>query len=317
VDLAIVHPDSPGHYLIGIECDGATYHRAATARDRDRLRQAVLEGLGWTIYRIWSTDWWRSSKNAKEDLIAAVEAALHKPIQEDSPTEPLIPVQPVEVEQQVTYAANISPPTGNEKSSGSFQLPSDVANNSTPTANARKQNYPEITLIPHGPADIFYEPSSHPIIQVQINRIIEDEGPITADLITRRVAQEWGFNRVASKIKKIFEENLNQCSAKQTGATYWPETIEPAEYKNYRVADREIRKFDDVPMEELTNAAYDILDKYISFPADGLAAEIARSFGFNRVTQSTAHVCEVALSQMIEQQVITIEDGNYKIAGER
>jgi len=317
VDLAIVHPDSPGHYLIGIECDGATYHRAATARDRDRLRQAVLEGLGWTIYRIWSTDWWRSSKNAKEDLIAAVEAALHKPIQEDSPTEPLIPVQPVEVEQQVTYAANISPPTGNEKSSGSFQLPSDVANNSTPTANARKQNYPEITLIPHGPADIFYEPSSHPIIQVQINRIIEDEGPITADLITRRVAQEWGFNRVASKIKKIFEENLNQCSAKQTGATYWPETIEPAEYKNYRVADREIRKFDDVPMEELTNAAFDILDKYISFPADGLAAEIARSFGFNRVTQSTAHVCEVALSQMIEQQVITIEDGNYKIAGER
>jgi very-short-patch-repair endonuclease len=291
VDLAIVHPDSPGHYLLGIECDGATYHRAATARDRDRLRQAVLEGLGWIIYRIWSTDWWRSAKNAKEDLIVAVEAALNKPIQEDAPTKPLIPVQAVEEEQQAAYASNVS----------------------TPKVNARKQDYPEITLTPHGPAEIFYEPSSRPVIQVQINRIIEDEGPITAELITRRVAQEWGFNRVASKIRNILEEHLRQCSAKQTRATYWPESIDPSEYKNYRVADREIRKFDDVPLEELTNAAFDILDKYISFPADGLAAEIARSFGFNRVTQSTAQVCEGALCQMVEQQTITLEDGNYKI----
>lgn len=292
VDLAIVRPDSPGHYLLGIECDGATYHRAATARDRDRLRQAVLEGLGWTIYRIWSTDWWRSSKNAKEDLISAVEAALAKPIQEDTPTEPK------EAEQ---------------KSSGSVQLPTEAPSSSLPTVNARKQAYPEITLLPHGPAEDFYELWTRPVIKVQINRIIEDEGPITADLITRRVAQEWGFKQVGSKIKRTVEDNLKQCSAKQTGATYWAESIDPAEYKNFRVADQESRKFDDVPIEELTNAAFDILDKYISFPADSLAAEIARSFGFNRVTKSTAQICEVVLTQMLDQQLITLEGGNYKI----
>ena len=68
IDLAIVHPDKPGAYLAGIECDGATYHSSATARDRDKLRQSVLEGLGWTILRVWSTDWWTNKKGSIEDL---------------------------------------------------------------------------------------------------------------------------------------------------------------------------------------------------------------------------------------------------------
>ena len=46
IDLGVVDPKQPGRYLLGVECDGATYHRAATARDRDKLRQAILEGLG-------------------------------------------------------------------------------------------------------------------------------------------------------------------------------------------------------------------------------------------------------------------------------
>ena len=63
VDLGVVHPDYAGSYLAGIECDGARYHSSATARDRDKIRQAVLEGLGWTILRVWSTEWFRDSSN--------------------------------------------------------------------------------------------------------------------------------------------------------------------------------------------------------------------------------------------------------------
>jgi len=58
VDMAVVNPHAQGKFLLGIECDGATYHSAPSARDRDRLRQLILEGLGWNIHRIWSTDWW-------------------------------------------------------------------------------------------------------------------------------------------------------------------------------------------------------------------------------------------------------------------
>lgn len=68
IDLAVVHPDKPGAYLAGVECDGATYHRSATARDRDKVRQSVLEGLGWKILRVWSTDWWTNKKGSIEEL---------------------------------------------------------------------------------------------------------------------------------------------------------------------------------------------------------------------------------------------------------
>jgi very-short-patch-repair endonuclease len=57
IDLAVLHPQHAKHFLAGIECDGAQYHSSKSARDRDRLRQEVLEGLGWTILRVWSTDW--------------------------------------------------------------------------------------------------------------------------------------------------------------------------------------------------------------------------------------------------------------------
>lgn len=69
IDLAIRDKDNPGHFLLGIECDGAAYHSCATARDRDRLRQEVLESLGWKIYRIWSTDWFKNPQKQLDKLI--------------------------------------------------------------------------------------------------------------------------------------------------------------------------------------------------------------------------------------------------------
>ena len=75
IDLAVVDPQRPGRYLLGIECDGASYHSARSARDRDRLRQQQLEGLGWTIHRIWSTDWFRNSKRELEKAEKAINGA--------------------------------------------------------------------------------------------------------------------------------------------------------------------------------------------------------------------------------------------------
>ena len=68
IDLGIVHPDKPGVYLAGVECDGAMYHSSAFARERDKIRQSVLEGLGWTLFRVWSTDWWTHRAKALETL---------------------------------------------------------------------------------------------------------------------------------------------------------------------------------------------------------------------------------------------------------
>jgi very-short-patch-repair endonuclease len=94
IDMAVLAPGTTGRYALGVECDGATYHSSATARDRDRLRQAVLEGLGWRLCRIWSTDWLRNCEKQVQRVLTALAAAL-----EATPAAPIVetPPNPVEV----------------------------------------------------------------------------------------------------------------------------------------------------------------------------------------------------------------------------
>lgn len=78
IDMAVKDPVLSGKFVLGIECDGATYHSSRTARERDRLRQDMLENMGWRIYRIWSTDWIKDPKSEEEKLIDVVEESLKR-----------------------------------------------------------------------------------------------------------------------------------------------------------------------------------------------------------------------------------------------
>ena len=78
IDLAVVDPRNPGTYLLGIECDGATYHSSTAARDRDRLRHQVLEKLGWSLYRIWSTDWLMDAANETQKLVSHLHQLVNQ-----------------------------------------------------------------------------------------------------------------------------------------------------------------------------------------------------------------------------------------------
>lgn len=96
IDIAVKNPERPGEFLAAIECDGATYHSAASTRDRDRIRQEILESLGWKgkIHRIWSADWYRSRAREAEKLLHFLEARCDTCRQE--------PLPPVEEERIVT-----------------------------------------------------------------------------------------------------------------------------------------------------------------------------------------------------------------------
>jgi hypothetical protein len=75
IDIGVKDSANPGRYLAGIECDGAAYHSAKSARDRDRLRQEILESHGWKIYRIWSTDWFKNKRHEETRLLQFLSAA--------------------------------------------------------------------------------------------------------------------------------------------------------------------------------------------------------------------------------------------------
>jgi len=78
IDLVAMHPDKQGRPVLAIECDGASYHSSATARDRDRLRQEHLQRLGWRFHRIWSTDWFYSREQEIERAVSAYEEAVRQ-----------------------------------------------------------------------------------------------------------------------------------------------------------------------------------------------------------------------------------------------
>ncbi|MGC8732721.1 MAG: AAA domain-containing protein, partial [Halothiobacillaceae bacterium] len=88
IDLVAMHPEKPGRPVLAIECDGASYHSSATARDRDRLRQAHLQRLGWRFHRIWSTDWFYHREQEIERAIAAYEEAVRWADLSDANTRP-------------------------------------------------------------------------------------------------------------------------------------------------------------------------------------------------------------------------------------
>jgi len=76
LDFAVRHPEHPGRYVLAIEADGAMYHSGHTARERDRLRQQLLEARGWRFHRIWSTDWFTDADGEVARTVAVYEAAV-------------------------------------------------------------------------------------------------------------------------------------------------------------------------------------------------------------------------------------------------
>jgi hypothetical protein len=89
--MAVKDPQNPARFLVGIECDGATYHSAKSARDRDRLRQEILERLGWRIRRVWSTDWFRNPKGEISSIVRELKGLMRPELE---------PIQNVEESQQ-------------------------------------------------------------------------------------------------------------------------------------------------------------------------------------------------------------------------
>ena len=89
IDLAIRDRRDSSRYVLGVECDGATYHSSRTARDRDILRQRVLESMGWSIHRVWSTGWFHDQDRAIERVLASLTSAESSPVEESVQGAPL------------------------------------------------------------------------------------------------------------------------------------------------------------------------------------------------------------------------------------
>jgi len=166
IDLALVDPSNPGRFVLGVECDGATYHNAATARDRDRLRQEVLEWLGWRIVRIWSTDWVRDPITQINRVVAAFQRCLAELTEPPAPSE-----RTVRVERPVD------------------EVPVSTNHNGSKTSNAPAVDYQKIEDVPLS------------VIEGLILSTLENYGVTEESELTVSVARQMGFQRTGAKIR--------------------------------------------------------------------------------------------------------------------
>lgn len=215
IDLGVVHPDHAGVYLAGVECDGATYHGSATARDRDKVRQAVLENLGWKILRIWSTDWFKNPRAVVERIHEALtehlEADRKKRAVEDAAratsSEEILPTEDVQHDNQ-----DYAPPDQDKSSTNTEPLSEPevhepehrkeplVAQSVAPVDDAA--NVAAIAqfddLLPD--PEQFYESAYIPHLECLIQKTVEAEGPLPVTLLSRRIAQQHGWQRTGRRI---------------------------------------------------------------------------------------------------------------------
>lgn len=313
IDLAVVAADEPEQYLIGIECDGPTYRDAATARDRDRLRRSVLEGLGWRMHRIWSTDWWRDREIAAGRLLEVVqEAAKDYAAKKKEKTEVSSnPGYPTDADGTLSVEEEKpAPETEPLRFAGTVTVAEE---------QGRERMYPEIVLANQSAAETFYEPKAVTQIKKQMRRIVELEGPMTESFLVRRVMEEWGFGRSGSRIRTVLQRCLPEGLAKtcQNDETvYWPKKETPEQFTQYRVPTEQKesrRKAEELPVEEIENAILEILERYLSYPREDLLREAGRRFGIGRLTESISGYMEAALDRVIEKGRVIADDQTIRL----
>ena len=180
IDIGVRHPDRPERYLLAVECDGATYHGAVWARERDRLRQDVLEGLGWRFHRVWSTDWFYRRADAVRRLRAALEDAHRQAAAGIT----VVGANDGGVLDQVPEAA-----------------PADLPVDVPVAAGAPSRQLPPYRRAAF-PAPAGGEPHlADPVELARLaDRIVRFEGPIHADEVARRIAASFGKEQAGARI---------------------------------------------------------------------------------------------------------------------
>ncbi|HKR13311.1 MAG TPA: DUF4011 domain-containing protein [Pyrinomonadaceae bacterium] len=288
IDLGILDERSPGRFICGIECDGVAYHSSETARDRDRLRQQVLEARGWTIHRVWSTDWFKdrqgqiqrllslvgeSRKRVHEEITAETEARERVSRENATRLEAEAQVQREEAAAIIQAALHTEP----------YQRPDASSYVFTPVDNA----YPvsNFFAIPVGD------------LAKTIVLAVQTESPIhKLDLLTR-VASIWGFKAGT----RIQERVLAGCQSLESGKVierrgdfYW--NISAAGKCQFRSRAGTKIPGDRIAPEEYQEALIAILSKGHTFARDQLISEVRSVFGFNR----TGPVLEEAIGAAID-----------------
>ncbi|MDQ6832203.1 MAG: DUF3320 domain-containing protein, partial [Chloroflexota bacterium] len=280
IDIGI-KDEATDRYLLGIECDGATYHSSRTARDRDRLRQQVLENLGWRIHRIWSTDWIKAPERETEKVLAAL-AKVRTDVSPDNQREP----KPEPMRDQ------------GEPTSASVPASATLAL-IEPSSPRIAQPYTAVTLPRGGDAEAFW-PASLDTLALLVEECVRVEGPVHQDRVIRAIASSFDFGRTGSriqnKIASAIEAAIRRGAIERQETFLWSRTMgdPPVRASGGRAIEH-------IAPDEVIECITAFLRVAFSISRDNLVTAVAREFGFDRTGTHVAAGIRVMIDWMVDE----------------
>jgi len=285
IDLAIVNPQKKGEYLLGIECDGANYHSSRSARDRDRLRHAVLEHHGWNMHRIWSTDWFQRPKESLKKVIEKIQLAE-------------IGLGP---QQQTSTGANEG-----------YQIARQEMTNDEAEISVATEEYLEFVLPQRLSASIPDADSSR--LARRTTMVIRAESPVHEKEIIRRLTVNWGVKSSGSRIKKAvraaLEVSLQELDIAKDGEFYTSSKVNPERIRDRStVTSSNLKKAEFLPPMEVANAIVRCLEINPRSDIDGVSKVVSRSLGIKSRSTPITDLINVQIGNLVVSGKIKLDDG--------
>ena len=285
VDLAVVDPEALGRYLLGIECDGAKYHSSPVARDRDRLRQQILEGLGWRLHRIWSTDWYRNPGESERRLLDAVERAKHEKR------------TVVDVVDDPAPHRDVSTPQSDAE-----RVKSPESSTVVDTIYSMVSNYELCSSLGITTDGELHEQSTHQLSKAVI-RVVDVEGPVHLDEVVRRIRSLWGLKRSGQRIYDAISRAASLAKRNgqigRRGSFLWPATEGPIKVR---------RRYGDPPArihlicdEEIAEALKLVLKHQFDTLSNDLIVQASRLLSIQAIHDTTSRRIEIVIRKLVDE----------------
>jgi very-short-patch-repair endonuclease len=290
-------PHGGDRFVLGVECDGATYRLGKTARDRDRLRDEVLTNLGWKLHRIWSTDWIKDPAREIEAVLSALKADDGEN-GEYSPDGQMIS-GPITTDD----TGNVETASDEPDENGSGSEAALAERKAAVLASTRDVVFGETyryVILPerrHRPQDLEWAPVWYVANFVQ--EIVLGEGPVHAERVIRALATVWSVGRVTTRTRPFFMRAISAAIAGgmivQRGDFLWvPKTEVPV----VRSVDERgnVRRVQEIAPEEIEQAVLAVLKTAFAMARENLAVSVARGLGYER----TGIMINAAIAAAIE-----------------
>jgi very-short-patch-repair endonuclease len=301
IDLAVVDPRSPGRYLLGIECDGATYHSSPTARDRDRLRQEVLEDLQWNIYRIWSTDWFKRPVAVLEALLKHLDALKQQSA-----------ILSKTADESRHQSASVAPPEPNEVIRQTIIQPKEEL----PQGVVPYEHHRDAPML--GTSETLLAMPTIRLAEV-IRKIIQTEGPIHVDQAMHACAERFA-TKASARPREAFDRAVTYGIAinwiSRRGQFLWDADASEAVVR-HRANGCPVTDPDEIAPEEFEAAVRLILKQQFGLKLDAISEAVAGLMGFSRSGPKLKAAIEQSLIRLDERgEIITDHSGFVTLSQE-